>query len=459
MSFDFLNGYSETNGNGNSDPTNLNDRPPYTDGSDLWPVTQAADGSVYAVFGDGWGLCGMADTGSSENQDYTSFGVSRMTGAPSGSSCPAGAANLYGGYSSARPYGGYSTCCTSINGLILGKASGVVAIGNDFYGLASTWRNGDASNWINVQASNGPPLGTPLNHQEVISSTGAGNGAQQWVDSGIDLCNGTGTASKPVWGGALGACPGGFIQFGAGYSGVPANLAGYVYLYAIPTPSFLIGSGPSATYLLRVPITPSVQLLNPNAYQFFAGLDANGNPIWSNNGAQKKSVFNDQIDQKYQYVSADGTACAGQTIQMGMSVGEAVYDQQLGRFIASGQGAHVGQVAFYESPNPWGPWSLIFYSNLDMGNIFSSGWGAASGGLGGGYCSNGSYIKAESLGVHIANGFTDSTGTLLQVIFSSSGEAPASAGPLGGGNNNSNGFGNSMDSFNMVQATLTVSQP
>ena len=79
MSFDFLNGYSETNGNGNSDPTNLNDRPPYTDGSDLWPVTQAADGSVYAVFGDGWGLCGMADTGSSENQDYTSFGVSRMT--------------------------------------------------------------------------------------------------------------------------------------------------------------------------------------------------------------------------------------------------------------------------------------------------------------------------------------------------------------------------------------------
>jgi hypothetical protein len=92
-----------------------------------------------------------------------------------------------------------------------------------------------------------------------------------------------------------------------------------------------------------------------------------------------------------------------------------------------------------------------------MGNIFASGWGASNGGLGGGFCNGGSYIKAISLGVHIANGFTDSTGTVLQIVFSSNGEAPASAGALGGYNANSNGYGNLMDSLNMVQATLTIS--
>jgi len=51
-----------------------------------------------------------------------------------------------------------------------------------------------------------------------------------------------------------------------------------------------------------------------------------------------------------------------------------------------------------------------------MGNIFSCGWGAAGGGLGGGLCSGGTYIDAEFLGIHIASGFTDPTGTVLQVV-------------------------------------------
>jgi hypothetical protein len=94
-----------------------------------------------------------------------------------------------------------------------------------------------------------------------------------------------------------------------------------------------------------------------------------------------------------------------------------------------------------------------------MANIFNSGWGAPSGGLGGGYCNGSTYVNGGSTGVHIANGFTDSTGTVLQIVFAGSGEAPASASQLGGWNLNSNGFGNSMDSFNMVQATMTVNPP
>ncbi|HET9388491.1 MAG TPA: PQQ-dependent sugar dehydrogenase [Steroidobacteraceae bacterium] len=458
MSFNYLSAYSDTNGNGNSTPTAQVDSPPFTDGSDLWPLTQAADNNTYAFFGDGWGICGTADTGSGEAQDRTSFGFARLAAAPVGPGCPAGAANVYGGYNSSRPFGGFSTCCTSNAGLILGKATAVLAVGNDFYALGNAWRSLDSTNWINVKLNNHPPSGAPGNHQEVISSTGAGNGAQQWTDSGVDLCNGSGTAANPIWGGALAVCPTGFVQFGPGHTGLPASLSGYAYVYAMPTPSFLAGIGAAVTYLLRVPLTPTVQMLNPAAWQYFAGLDANGNPIWSSNGSRKQAVFNDQIDQSYQYFSADGTACAGQKISMGMVLGEAVYDQALGRFIATAQGAHVGQVSFYEAPSPWGPWSVISYSNLSMSNLFSSGWGAAGGGLGGGFCSGGTYIDAESLGIHIASGFTDSTGTVLQIVFSSSGVAPASAGALGGFNANPNGFGNSMDSFNMVPATLVINQ-
>jgi chitodextrinase/regulation of enolase protein 1 (concanavalin A-like superfamily) len=456
MSFNFLGAYSETNGNGNSSPTSLRNTPPYTDGSDLWPVTQAADGNTYAFFGDGWGVCGMGDTTASQSQDNTSFGFAKLAGPPTGAGCPGGWSNLYGGYNSRLPYGGYKTCCTSNNGLILGKASAVVAIGNDFYAVGGAWRNGDANSWINIQQGSRPPLDSPQNHQEIISSTGPGNGGQQWTDSATDLCNATGTATNPVWAGALGICPLGFVQFSAGYTGLPASLAGYVYLYAIPAPAFFAGTGPAGTYLLRVPTTPSVQLLTPSAYQYFAGLDLNGNPIWSSNSNQKQLVFDDQIDQNYHYASADGTSCAGQRIFMGMVMGEAIYDAQLRRFIASAEGAHVGQVAFYEAANPWGPWSVISYSNLSMGNIFASGWGASNGGLGGGFCSGGSYIKAISLGIHMANGFTDPTGTVLQIVFSSNGEAPASSGALGGYNANSNGYGNSMDSLNIAQATLTI---
>src|SRR5580658_3370123 len=80
-------------------------------------------------------------------------------------------------------------------------------------------------------------------------------------------------------------------------------------------------------------------------------------------------------------MSADGTPFAGQRIFMSMTLSEAVYDSQLGRFIASAQGSAAGQTAFYEAPNPWGPWSVSSYNNLSMSSVFESGWGALGGGL------------------------------------------------------------------------------
>ena len=196
MSFDFLNVKSEANGNGGTTasngatPTSSGgfDKPPYTDGSDLWAPTCAADGNTYIFFGDGWGLCGREDTGSTMANDQTSFGIGKMTGYPSAGHCPPEWSNTYGGANSSRPNGGWTESnLTSNNGLLLGKVSSIVAVGNDFYGFGAAWRSGDSSNYLN--GGHGPPKSGPNNHLEVIASTGSGNNAAAWVDSTTDLCN------------------------------------------------------------------------------------------------------------------------------------------------------------------------------------------------------------------------------------------------------------------------------
>ncbi|MFL6606314.1 MAG: hypothetical protein ACJ8R9_33990 [Steroidobacteraceae bacterium] len=463
MTVNFLDEKSETSGNGSTNatngatPTNFGgfDMPPYTDGSDLWSATQAADGNTYVFFGDGWGLCGREDTGSTMANDQTSFGFGKMTGLPSTGHCPPEWSNVYGGANSSKPNGGWTgSNLTSNGGLILGKVSNVLAIGNDFYGFGAAWRSGDSSSYLN--GGHGPPKSGPNNHLEVLSSTGTGNNGSAWVDSTADLCNGSGTAAAPVWGGGLTVCPAQPIQFGPGYTGVPSSLAGFVYIYAVTPQSYLGDDASDGTYLVRVPTT---QVTTPSAYQYFAGLDSSGNPIWSSNGNQKQVIFKDLIDTKYTYTSADGTACAGQRVSMEIGLRDAVYDAPLGRYIANAQG-RAGQVAFYEAPNPWGPWSNIAYTNLSMSNIYNSGWGMPPpGGLGGGFCttSNGvsSYQNSSGLGVHIMNGFTDATGKNIVMTFSSNGLAPPSASDLGGANANPNGNGNEMDSLNMFHAVLT----
>src|SRR5262249_32766170 len=105
------------------------------------------------------------------------------------------------------------------------------------------------------------------------------------------------------------------------------------------------------------------------------------------------------------------------------------------------------------------PWSTIAYTNLSMSNIYNSGWGMpAPGGLGGGFCGTaaGGYQHSDGLGIHIINGFTDSTGKNLVMTFSSTGLAPQSASDLGGANANPNHNGNEMDSLSMFKAVLTA---
>jgi chitodextrinase len=415
--FDFANAYNEPH------TGNAYDWPPYSDGSDLWPLTWGSDGKVYAFFGDGWGLCGELDVDQNNNAiaaDKTSFGFSVITGSfPLGSQCPSQFlnGNIYGGYNSSHPYGGGS------KGLLNGKATAVIAVGTNFYATAGVWRSADCTGAC--------PSGGMPNHVEIVSSTGNG---YSWQDNTAwDFCN---LSSQQVLGGAFNVCPVGFAHFGPGYSGA---LDTFVYLYALDSALFW-GTSTAAranTYLLRV---PSNQMLTQSAYQYFAGLNNNGKPIWTTNKNRRQPIFVDNNPDQIGPVSG-GTY----SFSMGMGIGEALYDAPLGRYLATAQGVKIGQAAVFESPNPWGPWSVVFYSNISPANGGTGGWGN----LGFGTWNGSAFVDADTLGIRVTNAWTSADGKSTWMTFSSDGLAPPSAlfSALAG---------NWMDSFNAVELTLTA---
>ena len=413
--FDFANAYSEPHGG------NAVDLPPYSDSSDLWPLTWGSDGNVYTFFGDGWGLCGELDVDQNDNAvlaDKTSFGFAEITGMfPLGSQCPGQFlnGNIYGGYNSSRPYGAGS------NGLLNGKATAVIAVGANFYATAGIWRSADCTGTC--------PSGGAPNHVEIVSSMGNG---YSWQDNTAwDFCN---LSAQKVLGGAFNVCPVGFAHFGPGYTGAPDT---FVYIYALDA-AFFLGVPSTAganTYLLRV---PNNQLLVQAAYQYFGGLNNNGKPIWTAVKTRRQPVFVDNNPNQ------TGPVVGGTySFTMGMGIGEALYDAPLGRYLATAQGGKISQAAVFEAPNPWGPWSVIYYSNISPANGGSGGWGN----LGSGTWNGATFVDADTLGIRVTNAWTSTDGKSTWMVFSSDGLAPtnASFAALAG---------NWMDCFNAVELTL-----
>src|ERR1700733_14878784 len=177
------------------------------------------------------------------------------------------------------------------------------------------------------------------------------------------------------------------------------------------------------TYLARV---PKSSIVIESAYQYFAGVDTHGAPLWSSRSEQMHPVF---IDRNPNQVGCRAVC------PMAAPIEEAVYLAPLKRYIAVAQGNYAAQTSFYESPNPWGPWAVISYNNIDA-YTGSGGWA----GLG--------TSAGESLGVHFVNAWTSPSGQTLWATYSSSGTAPADAlfPPAG----------TAMDSINLVKVELAL---
>ena len=373
-------------------------------GSDIWPVTWGRDGKVYTFFGDGGGFGGDNDRG------RTSFGIASLAGtAPvnlgaQSAVVPPARRNVYGGFEAEHA----ST--------LSGKAGSLIAVGRDFYGRGAIWNAAELK-------AEPAPWSSPERVQIVYSR---GN-AYTWQAADWVFCS---EDDRARVGDGPRFCPGAFVNYGRGNAGAPD---GRVYLTGVSFATWLGWDRPTQvetpaeTFLARV---KKRSMLDARAYEYFAGLDARSEPIWERDPARMRPIFVDR--------TASPAGCRGVCPPMRSTLLDVVFDPAIRRYIGVAQGRYVGQTSFYDAPQPWGPWTVLAYNNVDPATG-SGGW--ANLGTQGG----------ESLGVHIVNAWTSSDGLTLWMTYSSDGKAPSGAlfPPEG----------TALDSFNLVSARLIPSTP
>lgn len=146
----------------------------------------------------------------------------------------------------------------------------------------------------------------------------------------------------------LGYCA--FLNFGQGYAGTRDD---YVYMYSPDTPSAYLET--DDIVLTRV---PRDRITDRASYEFFAGLDASDNPVWTPDLVSRQPVF----------------TFAGAANRLDVS-----YHPVIGRYLMTlrsrAQNGGRNQFSLYEAGNPWGPWSVVYYTEQWEGAPVSDVYG------------------------------------------------------------------------------------
>ena len=137
-----------------------------------------------------------------------------------------------------------------------------------------------------------------------------------------------------------------FINYGQNYQGARGD---YVYTISHDHPNAYERA--DRFILMRV---PKNRIRNLEAYQFFNSVDTNGDPVWTAKIEQRGAVFTDN----------------GRCHRSGIS-----YNQALGRYFwwqskapPKKDGRFVGMFGIYDAPEPWGPWTSVYYTeDWDVG--------------------------------------------------------------------------------------------
>jgi hypothetical protein len=201
-------------------------------GSDLWPVTWAADDRLYTAWGDGGGF------GGTDQDGRVALGFARLEGPPERFA----GINVNGGKDPEHPASFPRH----------GKTGGLLAVVNRLYA------------WLNAQNGAWPDVDEALIWSDDRAAT--------WQRSDWVFPRGKGNF-KPAT----------FLHVGKGYTGVPAGLDGHVYFYGQRQ------GEERETYLGRA---PAHRLPDRRAHEFLTGFDG-GKPLWSPDVSKICPVFAD----------------------------------------------------------------------------------------------------------------------------------------------------------------------
>jgi hypothetical protein len=273
-------------------------------GSDIWPTTWAADGEIYAAWGDGGGFDG---TEHSKLTGRTSLGFARIHGAPE-----AAEPDSFGG----RNVWGQAPAFAESQATFGGKVVDVISVDGILYAQGGLWTAANCS-------CPDPTLKSEDNPTQRTLAWSADFGKHwqiaPWV-SAADL--------------------GSSLQFGQDYAG--AFDPSHVYFYFQRD----VKTDPTHIYLRRVRRDELTE--SPTAtghFEYFVGIDEKADSQWATTEADAVAVFYDP--------NTPGGVFAGPSV---------VYDAPLGRYLlAAWHGIATGEVGFFEGRTPWGPWRTLAY--------------------------------------------------------------------------------------------------
>lgn len=257
-------------------------------GSDNWAITWAGDDHQYATWGDGGGF------NSVEGDGRVSLGVARIEGDAEAHT----GINIWGGAGSTYP------------AQFPGKSYGIISIENVLYMWVSPWSG--VNNYTEARLA-------------YSSDWGATWTQVDWAFTQED------ELVLPT-----------ILQFGKDYAGARDE---YVYHYAVrlKDASEMLVQIPGEIDLIRVPL---YHMLERGAYEFFAGLNEAGEPMWTPDIEARVPVFQD----------ANGV---GWTVS-------ASYNAGLERYLLITEHGQTfsGNMGIFDAPEPWGPWSTVeYYTN------------------------------------------------------------------------------------------------
>jgi len=139
-----------------------------------------------------------------------------------------------------------------------------------------------------------------------------------------------------------------FLNLGRNYAGARDD---YVYVYSHDDPSAYCAA--DRMVLARVPRDAVTQR---DAYEFFAGLDADGDPTWSRDVGERAAVFTHRH------------RCLRSSVSYNAPLRRYLWWQQIPNHPREPATRFSGGFGVYDAPEPWGPWTTIHYTELwDVG--------------------------------------------------------------------------------------------